>query len=434
MKGWRHGAAPAAGGLWVVVAAGCGAPECVLPICDVRAATCQQRVLGSVGCARGQTVPDVPVSVLSREEYTASLSQVQPSAGAQQRFAELQAALATLDLEPPRVERAEVSQQFAATVGAFYSFDAQRIVMIEDGFPLDSEQSTALLAHEYVHALQDASGALESQRFATTDAFMAASAVVEGDAQWTADRLYVAWAGQDPQSVEWSRLLDRWAGRTGAAYRSQPSRVRLAARYFIYPFGTRYAARRFAEGGQAAIDAELESPPGSSAEVVAQRRSADAALREGLSTVAGPVLEEAELLEVNSLGWWILGQGSRLGFALRRAGVDPSRADPAPVDVVTLWAKRDTRAPLAAVRLRLPDSASANRLAALWNSLEGLRAASQGADVLMLASSDETWLAELGDPARLRWGPQSLEASSEASSAPLIRALACPSPAHLGLP
>lgn len=419
------GGARVVAGLGVLCGTACGGPDCVLPVCDVRAPACQSSVLASVGCIRGESAPEVPVRVLSREDFSVGLSQAPPSEAAQLRFSERQAALATLELELPRTAQSQVAQQFAATVGASYSFVSQSIVMIDDGFPLDSPQSTALLAHEYVHALQDASGVLEGHRFSTTDAFLASSALVEGDAQWTSDRLYASWAGQEPDDVDWARLLNRWAGRTAAAYRRQTSRVHLAARFFIYPFGTRYAARVFAEGGQAALDAELATPPGASMEVAVGRRSAASNRRKALSTSGVPTIADAELLDTDSLGWWILGEGSRLGQALRSTGIDPSRVNPAPVDVVTLWAQRDTRTPLAAVRLRWSDPATAQRLASLWDSLEGLSARSEGSDALVLASPDEAWLAALGNPALLPWGPQAVQAPS-ARATQRAEYLACP--------
>ena len=64
--------------------------------------------------------------------------------------------LSLLDLLPPQVTAREAGTDDVATrTAAFYSWEYRDVTIIDRGERMDSDESVAILAHEFVHALQD---------------------------------------------------------------------------------------------------------------------------------------------------------------------------------------------------------------------------------------------------------------------------------------
>lgn len=413
---------------------GCGPLDCQLEACDIRNPSCQRAVMKSTACLRGREPANLPVRVLSRDAFADQLLQTELTEEQILARSETQTGLALFGLEDPNEDRSDAVRNLVATVGAYYDPGQNEIVIIEDGVPLDSVSYVTILAHEYAHALQWQHTPPDQSAYLTTDQTLAGLATTEGDAAWTQDRLYAVAAGRAPEELDWRDIHNGWASYSEALYRSQRSRVRLASRFFIYAFGSRYLKGVFDAGGQAAIDELIPSPPSSTLEVL-RRQSIDLSDdRIALAQQATPQIAGAELLLTDELGWWIWSRGSLLGFALRSQGLAAIRFDWRG-DALSLWAREGDRQLLAALRLRFVSTEQAERihdaLVSITDDLGELGWVVELDDlsVTVLASTDRDWLTELqaSPPA---WGPTPLEpaeAPADESSAAVGRAvLLCP--------
>lgn len=381
----------------VVASLGCGSLNCSVATCDLRETRCQREIMRSTACLRGQQQEEIPVTVLRREQYAAEVVSQPVSEEAERRFVETQQAYALLDLENGNVSSRGISQGLVGTIGAFYDSRTDEIVILHDGEPLDSLRHGALLAHEFAHALQSRHSSLSTEGIETSDELLAALAVVEGDAAWTEDRFYALGAGRKSEDIQWDPIFDRWTQESEIFYRRQSSRVRLASRFFIYSFGSRYLQDLYLQGGQAALDAQLLDPPRASIDIVSGQRVDRTDDREQVSERAVPVLEGAQLLSVDSLGWWVLSRGSVLGAAIRARGLDPDRFGWRG-DSLSLWARQADREPLAALRVRFDGDVDAQIMSELLRGgsvEETLSIVVEGPELILLATDDRQWLDEL---------------------------------------
>lgn len=389
---------------------GCTSGDCAAEACDVRDASCQEEIMRSTACLRGRSPERITVTVRRREQYMAEAQAQVPddaaAAAAAARFAATQAAYALFDLENGTVSSRQITQGFVGTVGAFYNSNIDEIVILHDGEALDSLEYGALLAHEFSHALQARHSLLNEVGVETTDQFLTARAMIEGDAARTEDQFYALGAGRKPSDLKWDPIFERWITQSEFFYRSQSSHVRLASRFFTYSFGARYLQDAFERGGQAAVQDALTDRPQSSIDVVLRHKVDRIVDRQEFAASAVPQLQGAQLLSVDSLGWWVLSRGSVLGDAIRARRVNVDQFSWRG-DSLSLWARTGDSEPLAALRVRFSTDSDAQLLSELLRggTVESrLSILVEGSDLILLATADPQWLAQLRAN-RPNWGP-----------------------------
>ena len=155
----------------------------------------------------------------------------------------------------------EIDSVFGGAVSGFYSPSQDRIVIVvPDGESPDIDPST--LAHELLHAMQDQYHDLTDPRYvgATQDADLAVDGIIEGEAVHVEER-YAA------------RCADNWTcaeapesdgGGGGADFNFGILQTVLQP----YGDGALYVRELRDEGGWAAVNATMNDPPESTAEVI----------------------------------------------------------------------------------------------------------------------------------------------------------------------
>ena len=123
------------------------------------------------------------VEVLTREEYREELNETYEGIDDETRMYDNAKLATTLKVgqDDDSVDVREESQ--AVTVGGFYNFEEERIVVITDDpdeLPIDE----VILAHELGHAIQDQQFDLGGYDRNTTDLDKAKLGVIEGDVHW----------------------------------------------------------------------------------------------------------------------------------------------------------------------------------------------------------------------------------------------------------
>ncbi len=250
---------------WAMAGAGCGPDGSNLVRCDIRGLECQEAIYLSVAeFLELESMAAPSIRVISVDEYER----------------ELRAGVAMQeDSEDPLVTRglkligflpeAFGSQQEAdverllAEVAAYYSTRDKAITVIDRDYGGANAQT--LLAHEFVHALQDAQVGLASigDEATTTDEWIAVRSVVEGDAS------YVQWAwsaqefGFTPTPQQWD---DIHAEREALAMmEAADPTVPVTDSEFIFPyaFGFRFMTDAVLFDGLAERERWLRSPPAS---------------------------------------------------------------------------------------------------------------------------------------------------------------------------
>ncbi len=230
--------------------------------CDILQAACQARVFATVSCLRG--MPDAPppeVRTITQGEYEAELSApaaedegVTPEAEAAaladnrsvERTLELLGLAQAGDLTP-----ASYIELFATTVPGYYSSADQRVTVIEQSEARrdDPGGDTVLLAHEFVHALQDRDvGLLALYEGVTTfDQSLAIQSVVEGEASMIESFFAAAMWGLEGD-LDFRSHFTSWVEEREEDFGDQ-SPLLVSRRYFPYSYGARYVYNVFSQGG-----------------------------------------------------------------------------------------------------------------------------------------------------------------------------------------
>lgn len=254
----------------------------------------------------------VTVNHLSREE----LLRQRMAAAAQQDPAQLRATAESygrLGFFPPDIDLGvTIATTSSDWVGGFYSSATRSLTVI--GAPADS-----LLVHEYTHALQDQHFDLASFRQrapATSDASLAASAIIEGDAELTTGRFIYRQDGADLDQARWGAAFGNHRDRSASYLKDQQSPLFFRAQVsFVYAYGLENAARVLT-GATFALPSATERAPYDFGRLDALLRGAPTTTRQilypgapapapvGLGAV--PVALAASLSQVgwDSMGTW----------------------------------------------------------------------------------------------------------------------------------
>jgi hypothetical protein len=289
-EGW---AAISAGAVWLL--AGCAEDERPPPLrdglaqpvegcedfsyrtCDVLEHDCQAELFQLVACLRGgEALPSElpPVRLLNESEAIAAVLDTitEPPAPAV-RFEAMAHALELLGLLAPGLlsTESEVLEVTIASAVALYVPATTEVIIIDRGNPLADLDANAVLAHEFVHALQDQQHDLS--RFGLepeqdSDRALALSAVIEGEATLYQLLLSLAYSGRALDSVDYAGLFTDLRAYGDRLALGDDSPMLTAPGIFPYTYGARYMGQRWLEGDQPALAQLFEQPPQTSLEVM----------------------------------------------------------------------------------------------------------------------------------------------------------------------
>jgi hypothetical protein len=154
---------------------------------------------------------------------------------------------------------------------AYYLVATQEVVIIDRGDPMDDLDANSVLAHEFVHALQDRRhdlGSFGSDVQLDSDGYLARSSLIEGEAMLYQYLLIFAYTGSDVRTVNFRGFFQNLTS-VGMDLTLQAGSPALTADgIFPYTFGTRYVGQHWVVGGGAALDALYATPPRSSWDVL----------------------------------------------------------------------------------------------------------------------------------------------------------------------
>src|SRR4051812_46893403 len=246
--------------------------------CDILTADCEKNLFGLMACLRGEDTAGLsppPVHLLS-EADAAALLQSEPDAPPQALdpdFLPSVRGLELLGLLAPGLitSQADILDVSLQQELAFYLPETRSIVIIDRGTPLASLDADEVLAHEFVHALQDTRHHLldfGSDPSLDSDQSLALTSVVEGDAVLYQLLLSIAHHGLREDEVDYSSLFAYLTSSGDEASLTAGSPMITASDIFPYTYGARYAGERWLSEGRQRPDSLFDDPPGSTLEVM----------------------------------------------------------------------------------------------------------------------------------------------------------------------
>lgn len=399
-----------------------------LDVCDISRESCRSAVLDSVACLRGYkiTVPQPEVTFITVEELRNSSSEEVDDADVTLRHAySLFDLVATKHVEPNAALTSAVN-----SIAAFYSAESKRVFILEDpggeslderqlGMPVDVYRMT-VLAHEYVHFLQDNEFDLERYSADLPTAFdprLARISAVEGEAALFEGLFTLDLAGRQ---VDEPRILERLKeslDSTDEAVRNGDSPYLLARYAFPYTYGAHSSAVLYFDGGQRAL-ARLRRV-GSTLEYL--QRKAGASLQMPSKTLPEPnEFSGLELVSEDELGPWLFGV-----FSSRVGGVSTSSGQAAAMnwqaDRLQVWRTRgDELLAQWVIELTPTDSGDGETTARRWKGplQEGkpeatptwlVRASERQLSITVSTREGSEAAVEVADA----WGPDDTEETAE---------------------
>jgi len=275
--------------------------------CDVREPACHVRLFGMASCLRGNVPGSLPpVSVISEDEYAEYLSGVYAELEPRPDPDHRERALVLLDLAvegalQPETRIAE-GADFAYGV---YRWEPDDILIIDHGDHRD-DFASAVLVHEFVHALQDRDVDLEAfeEEFGESyDSYLAVDAVVEGEAELHQARYAASMLGLDPASIDWTEHFQSGLDRAAVEMLEEESPYTASWYRFPYRWGGRYMHFTWLAGGNAALANRFMAPPATTQVLMA---SSNDAIEPQFTPTAPPRAERARWANVEDtvLGAW----------------------------------------------------------------------------------------------------------------------------------
>jgi hypothetical protein len=279
--------------------------------CEITEPSCQQSVFELVKCVRktpNGTLP--PVTTITAAEYknqlTQSSSNSNPTEIQKQENSLVMVGLASSG-------ELTVSSQvdvLVNTVGAYYTSDEKKVYIIRpETAPTNTElqQQALTLAHEFVHALQDQDYDLTQygkDNDKTYDSTLAASSIIEGEADYYATQLRAAFDGLTPGQVDYAARCANAVAYLEKTFASD-SPVLIAPRVFPYFYGGPYVALELQAEGRSGVDSLFASPPPASLPfIVSQGSLVDTQLNPVTDAGPTPVAGSALFYE-DTLGAWL---------------------------------------------------------------------------------------------------------------------------------
>ena len=256
--------------------------------CDILTAGCQEELFSLAACLYGADDPGAAPPVRQLDE-----------AGALALILETSDAMAMTDgsdvmsdmaldeaafraevrgleliglLDPATIESpADVADATIESLLAYYLIPTREIVIIDRGDPVSDLEANSVLAHEFVHALQDRRhdlGSVGTDVELDSDGYLARSSLIEGEASVYQYLLMFAYQGADVRNVNFGAFFEQLTSIGMEVTIELGSPALTADSVFPYTFGTRYAGQRWVTGGSAGLDAVYDAPPRTSWEVL----------------------------------------------------------------------------------------------------------------------------------------------------------------------
>jgi hypothetical protein len=230
-------------------------PECPnhdYHTCDIRAVSCQERLLELTACVYGtEVVPSVPVQLISEREFRDILEAELADEEAMQTEDDiaatevLESALTELRLtEAGGLSGEVIIDDYVKNLAGIYLDPGNGIVLIDHGTPQNDPDANALLVHELVHALQDADYDLDAwaEPYATsTDSILALRSVTEGQATYYGFRVGLAMLGYATTDTDYEQTLLNLTSDLDAVARDDPSPYTRGGSTFPYGYGALHA-------------------------------------------------------------------------------------------------------------------------------------------------------------------------------------------------
>jgi hypothetical protein len=254
--------------------------------CDILTADCQRELFGLAACMHGDAGPgeappvrqlDPASAIALIEEASDGMSMTdgvdamsdtafdEAAFRAEVRGLELIGLLEAGMIETP----SDIVDATVEDLLAYYFLPTQEVVIIDRGEPVDDLDANAVLAHEFVHALQDRRHELASFGVGLdSDGSLARSSLIEGEATLYQYVMYLAYSGNDVRNVNFRALFADLTSFGTERTLQVGSPALTADSIFPYTFGTRFAGQHWLSGGSAAVDALYATPPRSSWEVL----------------------------------------------------------------------------------------------------------------------------------------------------------------------
>lgn len=272
----------------------------------------------------------VPLSFLDEREMGALIRSLYVESGPQSRLLPY-TALGILPSVEISACTGRVTSLYVSEQGQLYISSIQQ----------DSPDDQALLAHAYVHALQDQHfdlGAVAA-RARTSDAALAVEALSEGDATLLA----AIYRYQDTAAADWEHLAGLLVGteQPGCAEALAASAAWARLQYFPYREGRRFVEALYRAGGWEALNRAYADLPRSTEQVLhperylGERDEPNAVFVPDLGAILG---SGANLLLRDTLGEF--ATGLYLAGALPEAIAWPA-ADGWEGDTLVVWERRD---------------------------------------------------------------------------------------------
>ena len=234
--------------------------------CDVRTASCQQRLFQLAICLRGDQPGDLPpISVVSEADFAAMLTAEAAASPAPANLATRDWALSALKVIAPGAltPSAITAESTKATLGE-YRPSTKDILVIDHGAAFDDSSASPVLVHELVHALQDREvdlAKVDATIVWSQDASFAATAIVEGEARMHETRYRAALAGYDVQDTDLMKHFENAVTLDQNDLLSASSPLTKTRMRFPYEWGARYVWDLWQNGGMDAVHARLLAPP-----------------------------------------------------------------------------------------------------------------------------------------------------------------------------
>lgn len=293
--------------------------------CDIREGDCQARLFELTACLRaeaGATMP--PVSRMTPAQY-AELLNASAASTPRPNPDHVERAFSLLRLvEPGALSPQTVRAEHVESVAGVYRSDTDEIIIIDRpaSGAREHEQASALLVHEFVHALQDQSVDLPAwyAAHASPESAVSLRAVTEGEASLHADRYRAALSGIQPRELAWRERYDAIVARDELRVRDERSPFANTSWLFPYGWGTRYMNLVWQSGGLDAVLQRFEAPPLTTYAVLAS--SEDVVRDPSPTEPAEPVpTRDWALVTDGVLGAW----GAFLVFSRAAARIDDAR-------------------------------------------------------------------------------------------------------------
>ena len=301
--------------------------------CDVRGADCQARIFRAVVALRGGgDMPMPKISVVDEAglmaHWMADTEEQSPEeeAAAERAYAQWNRGLSLFGLAPAMYDAQQATQDQIREIAGIYDTESKAILIVDRGDAIDSDAAVLSLAHEFVHALQDAQhdlAAFQERWGDSFDAALATASIIEGEAVMYQLLASAELRGLDVQKLAWQRFFDEFRGDVLREAEIDRVPLTMARLRFPYAFGGGFVTQHWLARGPAGIDALFAEPPLTTHAVMfgsvhGTVTPDQVRVREGGVPMLDPGFEE---VASTALGAWIQRIfAARMGTPIQRRG------------------------------------------------------------------------------------------------------------------